>query len=353
MKLSISEVTKSFGAMTALDSVSLTVEDGEFVTILGPSGSGKTTLLKSIAGFEPADSGDIRLNDESITGRPARHRNIGMVFQNYALFPHLTVAQNVAFPLQMRHVTREEIDRQVQEYLTLVELQHLGHRFPKQLSGGQQQRVALARALVFQPRILLLDEPFGALDRKLRESLQVEIRRLQKKLRLTTVFITHDQEEALLMSDRIAVMNAGRIEQVDVPSEVYFRPATRFVAEFVGESNIMQCSQSGPSLDLAGFNSAIMNDRPSDKAGYALVRPESVRLGKAAMALPFKATGKIDEILSLGGAVKVRLITEGGGEFLARVPLSKSEHLEFGEGDTVPLGFALGDVHLLAGTRHA
>lgn len=347
MKLHISDVTKRFGAMSALNSVNLTVEDGEFVTILGPSGSGKTTLLKSIAGFEPADSGDISLNDESIVNRPARHRNIGMVFQNYALFPHMTVAQNVAFPLQMRQVARSEADRRVEEYLALVELQHLGHRFPKQLSGGQQQRVALARALVFQPRILLLDEPFGALDRKLRESLQVEIRRLQKKLRLTTVFITHDQEEALLMSDRIAVMNTGRIEQVDSPSEVYFRPASRFVAEFVGESNLLNCSSASGTLVIAGFNGDEPDGAPLAMSRLALVRPESVRLGASAASLPFIALGKVDEILSLGGSAKVRLSLQSGREILARVPLSKSEALGFGEGDTVPLGFALGDVHVL------
>ena len=213
-ELSVDGVTKRFGEVVALDGVSLAVAEGELLTILGPSGSGKTTLLKVVAGFETPDAGTVRVDGVEITALPPARRDIGMVFQNYALFPHLTVKGNVAFPLEMRNVARPEIERRVSDALALVELAGYEARLPRQLSGGQQQRVALARAIVFNPRLLLLDEPFGALDRKLRETMQLEVRRLQRRLGLTTIFITHDQEEALVLSDRIAVMNKGTIQQI-------------------------------------------------------------------------------------------------------------------------------------------
>ena len=237
-RLQVDAASKRFGQVAALTEVSLGVAAGEFVTILGPSGSGKTTLLKVIAGFETADQGRILIDDADITELDPAERNIGMVFQNYALFPHMSVARNVAYPLAMRGMPKAEIATRVGQALDMVELGGLAERLPKQLSGGQQQRVALARATVFQPRLLLLDEPFGALDRKLREQMQIEVRRLQRRLGLTTLFITHDQEEALVMSDRIAVMDKGRVLQVGPPNEIYEAPANPFVADFVGESNI-------------------------------------------------------------------------------------------------------------------
>ncbi len=245
-ELLIEGVAKRFGDVVALDHVSLQVAQGELLTILGPSGSGKTTLLKVVAGFETPDAGRVKVGGADITALPPAKRDIGMVFQNYALFPHLSVKANVAFPLEMRNVGRAEIDRRVAEALAMVELAGYEARLPKQLSGGQQQRVALARAIVFNPRLLLLDEPFGALDRKLRETMQLEVRRLQRRLGLTTIFITHDQEEALVLSDRIAVMNKGAIQQIATTTEIYERPANDFVADFVGESNILHGTMSAP-----------------------------------------------------------------------------------------------------------
>ena len=237
-RLDIEGVSKRFGDVVALADISLGVAAGEFVTILGPSGSGKTTLLKVIAGFETADLGRVRVDGSDVTDLDPARRNIGMVFQNYALFPHLSVARNVGYPLAMRGMTKGEIAKRVGEALEMVELGGMAERLPKQLSGGQQQRVALARATVFRPRLLLLDEPFGALDRKLREQMQLEVRRLQRRLGLTTLFITHDQEEALIMSDRVAVMEKGRLQQVGPPLEIYEAPANPFIADFIGESNI-------------------------------------------------------------------------------------------------------------------
>ena len=238
-RLDVEAISKTFGEVTALADVSLGVSAGEFVTILGPSGSGKTTLLKVIAGFETADLGRIRVDGADVTDLDPALRNIGMVFQNYALFPHMSVARNVAYPLAMRGMAKREIAERVVEALDMVELGSMAERLPKQLSGGQQQRVALARATVFQPRLLLLDEPFGALDRKLREQMQLEVRRLQRRLGLTTLFITHDQEEALVMSDRVAVMDKGRVQQVGPPHDIYEAPANAFIADFIGESNIL------------------------------------------------------------------------------------------------------------------
>ncbi len=237
--LALRGIRKAFGPVAALDGIDLEVKSGEFLTILGPSGSGKTTLLKIVAGFELPEEGDVLLGGEDMTFTAPAKRNVGMVFQNYALFPHMDVRGNIAFPLEVRRLPRAEIDRRVAATLALVDLDGYEGRFPRQLSGGQQQRVALARAIVFGPQLLLLDEPFGALDRKLREAMQLEVRRLQRHLGLTTVFITHDQEEALILSDRIAVMNRGRIQQVALPRELYERPANAFVADFVGESNLL------------------------------------------------------------------------------------------------------------------
>ena len=235
--VALTDLEKRFDRTNAVDGVSLDVRSGEFLTLLGPSGSGKTTTLMMIAGFETPTAGDIAIDGKSVVAMPPYRRNIGMVFQSYALFPHLTVADNIGFPLKQRGVPKDERARLVAEALELVHLPGYGSRYPRQLSGGQQQRVAVARAVVFKPRLLLMDEPLGALDKQLRENLQLEMRHLHADLGITFIYVTHDQEEALTMSDRIAVMNDGKVAQVGRPEDLYDRPTSRFVAGFIGESN--------------------------------------------------------------------------------------------------------------------
>jgi spermidine/putrescine ABC transporter ATP-binding subunit len=237
--VSLSELEKSYDRATAVAGVSLDIDSGEFLTLLGPSGSGKTTTLMMIAGFETPARGDIAIDGTSVVAMPPYRRNIGMVFQNYALFPHLTVADNIGFSLKQRGAGRAERAKLVGEALELVHLPGYGGRYPRQLSGGQQQRVAFARAIVFKPRLLLMDEPLGALDKQLRENLQLEMRRLHAGLGITFIYVTHDQEEALTMSDRIAVMNDGKVAQIGRPEDLYDRPSSRFVAGFIGESNFL------------------------------------------------------------------------------------------------------------------
>ena len=241
---------KRFDRVNAVDGVSLDIRSGEFLTLLGPSGSGKTTTLMMIAGFETPTAGDIAIDVKSVVAMPPYRRNIGMVFQNYALFPHLTVADNIGFPLKQRGVTKAERARLVAEALELVHLPGYGARYPRQLSGGQQQRVAVARAIVFKPRLLLMDEPLGALDKQLRENLQLEMRRLHADLGITFIYVTHEQEEALTMSDRIAVMNDGKVAQVGRPEDLYDRPTSRFVAGFIGESNFLPAIVRGIEDDV-------------------------------------------------------------------------------------------------------
>ncbi len=238
-------LTKHYPGMAAVDAIDLEVAAGEFLTLLGPSGSGKTTTLMMIAGFTPPSSGDVLLDGRSIAGLAPERRNIGVVFQNYALFPHMSVAENIGFPLKMRNRPKAEIAAKVEAALALVQLAGLGSRRPRQLSGGQQQRVALARALVFEPGLLLMDEPLGALDKKLREDMQFELKRLHAELGVTVVYVTHDHEEALTLSDRVALMNGGRIAQLGRAEDLYERPTTRFVAEFIGESNLIEGRAEG------------------------------------------------------------------------------------------------------------
>jgi len=316
-ELRIDGAAKRFGEVAALDGVSLQVAPGELLTILGPSGSGKTTLLKVVAGFETPDAGSVRIDGVEITALPPARRDIGMVFQNYALFPHLTVERNVAFPLEMRNVGRGEIARRVVEALALVELAGYERRLPRQLSGGQQQRVALARAIVFNPRLLLLDEPFGALDRKLRETMQLEVRRLQRRLGLTTIFITHDQEEALVLSDRIAVMNKGTIQQIASTTEIYERPANDFVADFVGESNIFHgtVSEAGLVTLDGGRKLRVSSGKSAGAKVGVLMRPERFASGGANAF-----SGTVIESVYLGTSFKLRLACEGGLELLVRQP---------------------------------
>ncbi len=281
-------VTKRFGDMVAVDDVTIEVARGEFFSLLGPSGCGKTTSLRMIAGFEEPNSGRVMLTGRDIVGVAPYRRNVNTVFQSYALFPHLTVADNVAFGLRRKKVSKSDIGDRVRRYLDLVELQGYDERRPSQLSGGQQQRVALARALVNEPAVLLLDEPLGALDLKLRKQMQLELMRIQREVGVTFIYVTHDQEEALVMSDRIAVMSKGKVEQIGFPEDIYERPATRFVAGFIGTSNIIEAAVNGRVGDFLQVASA-SGDRllvvaPADRAISAgqtiafTVRPEKLRV---------------------------------------------------------------------------
>jgi len=329
--LEVSGLTRSFGAVQALRSVDLTVEKGEMLTLLGPSGSGKSTLLKLIAGFDYPDSGSVVLDGCDVTYASPSSRDIGMVFQNYALFPHLSVFENVAFALRMRKLPRAEIAQKVRDALERVELSKFAERLPRQLSGGQQQRVALARAVVFGPRLLLLDEPFGALDRKLREHMQLEVRRLQRELGLTSVFVTHDQEEALLMSDRIAVVHDGLFAQIGTPAEVYAAPCNAFVAGFVGESNLFKATQG--AADTVELEGGARIPGPSARhavgAGMAvMVRPERVRRLAMGQTADIRMDAKVLEVAYVGETVKYKL-RHSNMEMLARWPF-EGELLEPG-----------------------
>jgi putative spermidine/putrescine transport system ATP-binding protein/spermidine/putrescine transport system ATP-binding protein len=279
------QVEKKFDTATALHSLDLKIARGSLFALLGPSGCGKTTTLRLIAGFEQPTSGHVYIRGNDVTGVPAYKRSFGMVFQSFALFPHLTVAENIAFGLKMRNVSKADIVAKVAAALDLVELGKFGERYPRQLSGGQQQRVALARAVVFEPDVLLLDEPLSALDKMLREQMQVEIRHLQQRLKMTTVFVTHDQEEALTMSDRVAVMKDGRIQQAGTPREIYDRPRNEFVATFLGASNILEATVKGRDgantiIDVAGNTLSVggATSEAGAKLRFAL-RPEKVSVG--------------------------------------------------------------------------
>jgi spermidine/putrescine ABC transporter ATP-binding subunit len=298
-------VTKHFGEVVALRGVSLEVRRGEFMAFLGPSGCGKTTLLNLLAGFLEPDGGEILIRRRSMRGVEPFRRDVGMVFQNYALFPHMTVAENVTFGLAMRKVPRLERDARVREALSLVKLEALSDRYPSQLSGGQQQRVALARVLVIRPSVLLLDEPLGALDRQLREDMQVELRHLQQSVGITTIFVTHDQEEALTMSDRIAVFNHGEIQQVGAPSEVYERPATEFVATFIGISNMFEGLTVEARGDALVVRTAdgVLTARGTAAPGQrvkVVIRPEKIRLGREASSWATALKAKVQDVIYLG-----------------------------------------------------
>ncbi|MGP4014324.1 ABC transporter ATP-binding protein [Saccharopolyspora sp. 5N708] len=295
----------------AVDAADLTIEAGEFMTLLGPSGSGKTTTLNMIAGFEDVTSGQILLDDADIARVPPHRRNLGMVFQNYALFPHMTAADNVAFPLRQRKVGKKEIARRVAEALELVHLGEHGNRLPSQLSGGQQQRVALARAVVFAPRALLLDEPLGALDKKLRESLQLEISRLHKELGITFVFVTHDQEEALALSDRIAVFHEGRIEQVGTPDELYETPVSHFVATFLGDSNVFTGHARDGIIDTGWCE---LRSAGAAQAGPValVVRPERLRIGASSEPGANVLSATVTDIVYQGAFRRVFVEFDGG-----------------------------------------
>ena len=314
-------VTKRFGDTVAVDALDLSVEHGEFLSLLGPSGCGKTTTLRLIGGFEQPDEGEICIAGRNVRGLPAYKRDVNTVFQSYALFPHLSVRENVAYGLKQRGLRRAARSRRAHELLELVRLPHLADRRPRQLSGGQQQRVALARALVMEPKVLLLDEPLGALDLKVRKELQIELKRIQHEVGITFVYVTHDQEEALAMSDRVAVMNGGRIEQLGRPREIYDRPATRFVADFIGETNF---------IDRDGATVA--------------VRPEQVQLARAGAAGNGALAGVVVTTMVIGPAVQCLVTTDDGQEVLVRQQRSgREDDVEsLREGDRVTVSWAEG-----------
>jgi len=292
-------VTKRFASVTAVDAVDLTIHKGEFLTLLGPSGCGKTTLLRLLAGFEIPTSGQILIEGQDVSNIPPYRRDVNQVFQSYAIFPHLSVEENIAFGLKMRHVPREERRRRVDEALELVSLAGLGKRRPQELSGGQRQRVALARALVCRPKVLLLDEPLSALDAKLRQTMQLELKQLQRRLGITFVFVTHDQEEALVMSDRIAVIHRGRIDQLGTATEIYHAPASAFTADFIGEANLLDAtvvSNNGVTAQLSLGDGAELSVRSAllrhgTTRALLSIRPEKLFIARSKPAKdnPFKA----------------------------------------------------------------
>src|SRR4249920_3090353 len=312
-EIRLTALTKRFQDVVAVDAISLTIESGEFFSLLGPSGCGKTTTLRMIGGFEQPTAGSVELRGHDVTTDPPDKRPINMVFQNYALFPHLDVGENVAFGLKRKHVVKDEITRRTGEVLELVHLAGYERRKPNQLSGGQQQRVALARALVNRPHVLLLDEPLGALDLKLRRQLQVELKRIQSEVGITFVYVTHDQEEALTMSDRIAVMHAGRIEQLGTPEELYERPATRFVADFIGSTNLLRGRVEGDGwvrLD-SGDRAAVAHDGIAPGTDIEIsVRPEAIAIVPPSAEGAISAT--VEQVAYLGSTISYRLRTTGG-----------------------------------------
>jgi putative spermidine/putrescine transport system ATP-binding protein len=328
--LDIRTLRKAYGSAIALDGVDLSIDEGEFVTLLGPSGSGKTTLLMSIAGFTRPDSGAILLDGADITGVDPEDRNFGLVFQGYALFPHLSVANNIAFPLRVRKWDNARIAARVDEVMKLVGLDKLAARKPRELSGGQQQRVAIGRALAFGPKILLLDEPLSALDRKLRDTMQRELKRLHQETGVTFVFVTHDQEEAYAMSDRIAVFQNGRIVQTGSPREIYRAPASRFVASFLGGNNILSAKALAGQLDLFGIRmpmpGAYDQARHGDGAVTVWIRPEDITLGDAAPgAVSFPVA--VADVSFVGTSERVTVVTADGQELSVLVPSALARDL--------------------------
>lgn len=357
-KLDIINISKYYADFKVLHGINMTCLPGEFVTILGSSGSGKTTLLKVIAGFEGNSDGSIHINGEDIAYKKAHERNIGMLFQNYALFPHMTVENNIAYPLKLRKVPKDEIKKRVADMIATVKLTGLEKRYPKQLSGGQQQRVALARAIVYNPPLLLLDEPLGALDMNLRHDMQFEIKRITKELGITTISVTHDQEEAFAMSDKICIMSEGRVQQFATPDEIYEHPSNRFVAEFMGTTNIIEMKDityedAGEQTKVTGTtnisetpmtllvdNQYIRKDQT--KAIFTL-RPESIHLDDG-QAEKNKFFVKLDESVYLGDRVKIKA---SAGDKLLNINLKVGEFRHLENPDKVPFYFRPQDVSII------
>jgi len=327
---------RQYGHVVALDGVDLTLHPGELVALLGPSGCGKTTTLRLLAGLEDADEGRMTVGGLDITRRPASKRDMGMVFQAYSLFPHMTVRQNVAFGLRLRKVSREQRDRRAVEMLELVGLSAQADRYASQISGGQQQRVALARALAIEPKVLLLDEPLSALDAKVRSQLRDEIRRIQLEVGITTLFVTHDQEEALAIADRVGVMRDGRIEQLGSPTEVYSRPSSSFVAEFVGLTNRLPGQVSGGQVLVQGVQLPLVDPTTADGPAIALVRPEAVTLAAAGARDSGPLAGIVIAATFLGATSRVT-VDLGGTTVMAQLPTADATQLAAGSPVTLTI----------------
>jgi iron(III) transport system ATP-binding protein len=343
MFLSLRNVTKKFGLLTAVDSVSLDVEEGELICFLGPSGCGKTTLLRLVAGLEEADSGQVLLSGEDLVGTAERDRNFGMVFQSYSLFPNMSVAKNIAYGLECRKWKRRDIGTRVSEMLALVSLDDQADKYPSQLSGGQQQRVALARALAPMPYVLLLDEPLSALDAKVRASLRGEIRKLQQRLGITTIMVTHDQEEALTIADRVVVMNGGVIEQVGTPVEIYGDPATAFVADFIGTMNFLDARAGGDGTVRLGeveirCDNWRLQPQPNQPVRLA-VRPEDVHLLAKPDDEPNSITAQVEWVEFLGSTYRIDLALGGDESQALKTELSANvmREMKLSEGTRVPV----------------
>jgi spermidine/putrescine ABC transporter ATP-binding subunit len=358
----LEKLWKTYASFVAVSGIDLSIGAGQFCTILGPSGSGKTTTLMMVAGFVAPTRGRILVAGADIAALPPQRRNLGVVFQNYALFPHMTVADNVAFPLVMRKVPAAEIKQKVERMLAVVELSGLGGRFPAQLSGGQQQRVALARALVFEPRVLLMDEPLGALDKKLRANLQIELKALQRRLDVTVIYVTHDQEEALTMADQIVVMHRGRIEQAGTPEDLYDRPETAFVAGFMGETNLIRGVVT--NVDARG---SIRVDHPTGRrivgeaAGFRIGDTVAASLRPECLALSAEAgeddrdnewVGRVSAVTYLGDAVRYH-VSVGESRpslaqtFVVKAPRRGGEPPGFAQGDRVRVSWRMADPRIL------
>ncbi len=333
-------VCKTYDGRTrVVDGLDLDIERGEFLTLLGPSGSGKTTTLMMLAGFETPTEGEILLDGNPLSKLPPYRRAIGMVFQNYALFPHMSVAENIAFPLSVRHVAKDDIARRVERALDMVQLPGFGARKPAQLSGGQQQRVAVARALVFEPKIVLMDEPLGALDKQLREQMQLEVRRLHQRLGVTMVYVTHDQHEALTMSDRIAVFHRGRVQQLDRPERIYEEPANAFVARFIGENNRLEGRIEGVTgnrctVRLVGdalVEGSLATPLPAGSQVIVSLRPERVHIDGAAPTIAAnghcRLSGKLRELIYLGDHVRARIALPSSDDFTVKRPIDEVHRL--------------------------
>jgi spermidine/putrescine transport system ATP-binding protein len=328
--IKLEQLTKRYGEVTAVDAIDVHIPPGEFFTLLGPSGCGKTTTLRLVAGFERPDGGRILLDDQDMGQTPPHQRRVNTVFQSYALFPHRSVADNVAFGLRYRRLTKEDARRRVAEAIALVRLDGLERRRPNQLSGGQQQRVALARALVLEPPVLLLDEPLGALDARLRLDLQVELKGIQEQLGVTFIYVTHDQDEALTMSDRVAVMNQGVIEQSGEPRELYEAPGSAFVANFLGSSNLIEISRQNGALHLGRF--PLQADGGDGE--LAMIRPENVRLEEHGSGGENRIPGMVEEVVYMGFHQEVRVRLASGDLLKADVP-NDDAHREYEQGDAV------------------
>ena len=347
------KVQKSYdGEILVVKDFNIDIARGEFLTMLGPSGSGKTTCLMMLAGFEVPTAGDIMLEGEPINNVPPHKRGIGMVFQNYALFPHMTVAENLAFPLQVRGIGKAETEEKVAKALAMVELAGFGDRRPGQLSGGQQQRVAVARSLVFEPKLVLMDEPLGALDKQLREQMQYEIKHIHENLGVTMVYVTHDQAEALTMSNRIAVFNDGVVQQLDAPDELYERPKNAFVAQFIGENNtfigkVTEQTNGECAVDIGGqtVRAAAINIAGVGRDSTLSLRPERITINPES-DMPNMFEGTVEELIYLGDHLRTRLNVCGNDEFIVKVP-NASGHAALSPGETVRVGWLVEDCRAL------